>query len=122
MSATIRILLASSALAILAGCASQPTSNAAAGKHLVYRDASGAIVRQFDYPDNDFCKRVERAAGNTARCHAESASTTMTASATLRYNPPGVLVHAHYPDMARCRAETGQLGAGVELINACAGK
>ena len=108
--------------AILAGCASAPQDTGPAGKHLVYRDSSGAVTRQFDYPSDDFCKRVEKLAGRAAKCQGESMSGNMTAQATLRYNPPGMLVHAHYPDLARCRTETSQLGAGVELINACAAK
>jgi hypothetical protein len=100
---------------VLAGCASQPTS---AGKHLVYRDAGGHVIRQFDYPSDDFCRRVEAVAAG-ARCQAAPAPDKMQAQATLRYNPPGMLVHAHYADMARCRSETSQLGSGVEVINAC---
>jgi hypothetical protein len=100
---------------VLGGCASQPTTS---GKHLVYRDGSGAVVRQFDYPSDDFCRRVEAVAGG-ARCQPQPAADKMHAQATLRYNPPGMLVHAHYADMARCRTETAQLGAGVEVINAC---
>ncbi|MGE4243036.1 hypothetical protein [Ramlibacter sp.] len=103
--------------AALAGCATQPEGPG--GKHLVYRDAGGAIVRQFDYPSDDFCRRVERMAGRTARCQGDSVSAQMGATATLRYNPPGVLVNAHYQNMARCQTETHQLGAGVQLVNAC---
>ena len=46
----------------------------------------------------------------------------MKAKATLRYNPPGVIVEAHYADMARCQNETGKLGPGVQLINNCSAK
>src|SRR5690349_1609517 len=91
------------AIAVLAGCASTPPGQP--GKHLVYRDGSGNVVRQFDYPDDAFCRRVENLAGRSARCQPESA-TGMGARATLRYNPPGVLVQGHYADMARCRADT----------------
>jgi len=109
------------AAGVLAGCATQP-STPSAGKHLVYRDASGAALRQFDYPNDDFCQRVEKLAGRTARCQADSLDAQMPARATLRYNPPGVLIEAHYQDMTRCQSETGQLGAGVQLVNACAAK
>ena len=105
---------------VLAGCATQQASGPG-GKYLVYRDNSGQVMRQFDYPSDDFCRRVEAVAGRAARCQPESVSANMTAQATLRYNPPGVLVHAYYPDMGRCQSETGQLGPGVELINACSG-
>jgi hypothetical protein len=101
--------------AVLAGCASPPTTP---GKYLVYRDASGSVTRQFDYPTEALCARVEAAAGREARCQPQPAG-AMAAQATLRYSPPGVVVHAHYPDLARCRSETGQLATGVELINAC---
>ncbi len=108
--------------ALLGACASTPQSDAPPGKHLVYRDSGGAAMRQFDYPNDDFCRRVERMAGRTARCQADSMGEQMKATATLRYNPPGVLVEAHYADMARCQTETGKLGPGVELINACKAK
>jgi hypothetical protein len=106
------------ALAVLAGCAStSQNSNGPSGKHLVYRDANGQVIRQFDYPDDSFCRRVQGMARG-ARCQAESA-TGMQARATLRYNPPGILVQGHYADMARCRADTSTMSAGVELINGC---
>jgi hypothetical protein len=108
------------ALAVLAGCATQQQSGPS-GKHLVYRDANGQVVRQFDYPDDKFCRRVQSRAGRTARCEAETASGT-TAQATLRYNPPGVVVHGHYSDMARCRADTATMSSGVELVNPCTAK
>ena len=109
---------------VLAGCAGQPANPAPGpGPHLVYRDNAGAPIRQFSYPTDDFCRRVETAAGRSARCQdTPVASAQLAAQATLRYNPPGVLVHAHYADMARCRQETGALGPGVELINACKAK
>jgi hypothetical protein len=107
------------AIAVLAGCASQTTVPAGPpGKHLVYRDSNGQVIRQFDYPDDAFCRRVEALAGRGARCQADPAS-GMQARATLRYNPPGVLVQGHYTDMARCRADTSTMSAGVELINPC---
>jgi hypothetical protein len=103
----------------LAGCASTPT---VPGKHLVYRDAGGTPIRQFDYPNEDFCKRVETIAGRSARCQPESAGSQLQAKATLRYNPPGVLVESHYQDMKRCQTDTGSLAPGVQLVNACAAK
>jgi hypothetical protein len=114
------------AIAVLAGCAAQPTTTASVpagppGKHLVYRDANGAVIRQFDYPDDGFCRRVESLAGRGARCQAESAA-GMQAQATLRYNPPGVLVQGHYADMARCRADTSTMSSGVQLVNPCTAK
>jgi hypothetical protein len=108
------------AVVVLAGCASQTTTSMApgAGKHLVYRDNAGNAIRQFDYPDDSFCRRVEAMAGRAARCQPTPAS-GLQARATLRYNPPGILVEGHYADMARCRADTGTMSAGVELINPC---
>lgn len=123
--ARISILVAA---AVLAGCASQTTApqasasaSAPAGRHLVYRDTSGNVIRQFDYPDDAFCRRVEGIAGRGARCQATPAA-GFGAQATLRYSPPGVLVQGHYADIARCRADTSTMSAGVELINACAAK
>jgi hypothetical protein len=119
---TTRLFLLAAAAALLAGCAASPSIPAGPpGKHLVYRDSSGNAIRQFDYPDDAFCRRVEAAAGRGARCQAEAAS-GLGAHATLRYNPPGVLVLGHYADMARCRADTGIMSAGVELVQACAAK
>jgi hypothetical protein len=111
------------AAVVLAGCASQTPNQTgpSGGKHLVYRDGSGNVVRQFTYPDDAFCRKVEARAGRGARCQQESAAGTQ-AKATLRYNPPGVLVQGHYADMARCRADTATMSAGVELIDACAAK
>jgi hypothetical protein len=127
---TITRLCAIAAALVLAGCASQTTNTgsatssaapASAGKHLVYRDNSGNVIRQFDYPDDAFCRRVEALAGRSARCQAESAP-GMRATATLRYNPPGVLVHGHYADLARCRADTSTMSPGVQLVDACSAK
>lgn len=112
-------LAATLAVAALAGCASTPSTP---GKHLVYRDAGGTPIRQFDYPSDDFCRRVESMAGRSARCQPDSAASQLQAKATLRYNPPGVLVDSHYQDMKRCQTETGDLAAGVQLVSACAAK
>jgi hypothetical protein len=109
------------AFAVLAGCATQGSAPAGPpGKHLIYRDGNGQVIRQFDYPDDAFCRRVQAMAGRGARCEAESAAAKTSAHATLRYNPPGVMVHGHYADMARCRADTKTMSAGVELVSACA--
>lgn len=115
-----RFLVLAAAAAVLAGCASQP-STPSVGKHLVYRDSGGNAIRQFDYPDDAFCRKVQSAAGRSARCQAEPAA-GLSAHAMLRYNPPGVLVQGHYADMARCRADTGTMSGGVELVQGCAAK
>jgi hypothetical protein len=104
----------------LAGCVSMPQPSE--GKHLVYRDASGTPIRQFDYPSDDICRRVQAVAGSSARCQNESLGQQMQARATLRYVPPGILVEGHYLDLTRCQSDTGSLGAGVELVNPCAAK
>jgi hypothetical protein len=114
-----RLFILAAAAAALAGCATSGGGpDAPAGKYLVYRDGSGNLVRQFDYPDDAFCRRVQAMAGRGARCEAASA-TGMGATATLRYNPPGILVQGHYADMARCRADTNSMSPGVQLINPC---
>ena len=112
-----RVLTLAASVALLAGCAVGP--NGPIGPHLVYRDPSGVAIRQFDYPDYAFCRRVEVVAGPTAHCQPEPAS-NLPARATLRYDPPGVTVEAHYIDMARCRTDTGALASGVALIRGCA--
>ena len=106
------------AFAVLAGCASQSTVPPVPGKHLVYRDTNGQVIRQFTYPDDAFCRRVEKMAGRSARCQPDSA-TGMQAHATLRYNPPGVLVEGHYANMERCRADTNSMSPGVQLVQPC---
>jgi hypothetical protein len=107
------------AIAVLAGCASAPNIPAnPPGKHLVYWDSNGNAIRQFDYPDDKFCRKVESVAGRAARCQAGPVP-GLQARATLRYTPPGVLVQGHYADMARCRADTSSMSPGVELINGC---
>ena len=112
------------AIVIAAGCATPtvPGDPTVPGKHLVYRDTSGNILRQFDYPSEDICRRVEAVAGRSARCQPTSIAGTMQAQATLRYNPPGFMFYGHYPDMARCQADTSKLADGVELITRCASK
>jgi len=121
-----RLLLALSAVALVAGCASKPPfvpgEGTVPGKHLVYRDTSGTPIRQFDYPSEDICRRVEAVAGRSARCQPESLSLQMQAKAMLRYNPPGITVHGHYPDMARCQTDTRTMAPGVELVESCSAK
>lgn len=111
------------AAVVLAGCASQATNGGGAsnGRHLVYRDTAGNAIRQFDYPDDAFCRRVQGLAGRGATCQTTPAE-GLQATAKLRYNPPGVLVQGHYADMARCRADTGTMSSGVELIDPCTAK
>lgn len=109
------------AAAVLAGCASQPPAGPP-GKHLVYRDSNGTPVRQFDYPDNDFCQRVEKLAGRSARCTADAVGARLPVAATLRYNPPGVLIQGHYSDMTRCQTDTRTLPPGVQLVDGCRSK
>lgn len=104
---------------VAAGCATQnKVPEGPGGRHLVYRDSSGNAIRQFVYPDDAFCRRVEALAGRAARCQAEPA-TGMQAKATLRYNPPGVLVEGHYMNMDRCRTDNSSMSAGVQLVNPC---
>lgn len=109
-----------SAIVVLAGCASPPPAGPS-GKHLVYRDSSGAAIRQFDYPDLAFCQRVEALAGRSARCQEQQAE-GLTAKATLRYNPPGVLVEGHYRDMQRCQTDNAAMSPGVQMVSPCAPK
>lgn len=113
-----RVFVNAAFVAALAACAVPPPAGPS-GRHLVYRDSGGTPIRQFDYPTQDFCKRVEGAAGRSARCQADPV-TGLQSRATLRYNPPGVLVEAHYSDLARCRNDTSSLAPGVQLIKACA--
>ena len=105
---------------ILAGCASQVP--ATSGTHLVYRDAGGTPTLQIDYPSADVCRKVEMVASKNARCQAESASGQLRASATLRYDPPGMLVEGHYADLARCQTANSTMARGVELVKPCTAK
>jgi hypothetical protein len=117
-----RLSILAAVAMLAAGCATQNTAPAGpAGKHLVYRDNAGNPIRQFDYPDDSFCRKVQALAGRAARCQA-SPEAGLQARATLRYNPPGVLVEGHYASMERCRADTSVMSAGVQLINPCTAK
>src|SRR6478736_2061721 len=111
-----KLVLGLAAIAALAACATQPEGPP--GKYLVYRDAGGATIRQFEYPDDAFCRKVERSAGSAARCQPSPAA-GLGAQATLRYNPPGVDVPATYADLSRCRADTVTMAPGVELRAPC---
>jgi hypothetical protein len=88
----------------------------------VYRNAAGAPTMQIDYPSEDFCRKVEAIARRDARCEAKSAESRLQAKATLRYDPPGMLVVGHYPDLARCQAATFRTARGVELVSPCTAK
>lgn len=114
-----RLSLFVSAIA-LAGCASMQTQPP--GKHLVYRDSEGKPIRQFDYPSDDICRKVQAVAGRQAQCTTESISATMQAQAVLRYVPPGIDVPSHYANMNRCAVDTRELGAGVQLVAPCSQK
>jgi hypothetical protein len=105
---------------VVAGCASR--TPATAGKHLVYRDASGTPTMQIDYPSQDFCRKVEAIAARNARCETQSAGNQLQARATLRYNPPDMLVEAHYANVARCEKANSTMASGVELVNPCSVK
>ena len=112
-------LFVASAL-VLAGCASRPATEA--GKHLIYRDASGKPTMQIDYPSVEFCRRVEAVARRDSRCEAKSAETQLQARATLRYNPGDMLVEGHYPDLASCQKANSTMARGVELVKPCTAK
>ena len=120
----IRTTLAILATAMLAACATKPPEKP--GSHLVVRDLSGKLLMQFDYPTDDLCARTSTSMRSMkmykAGCDRASAAAPLHGQATLRYNPPGVLVRAHYADLAACRQQTAQLATGVELILDCAAK
>lgn len=120
---SIRYSLAVIATALLGACATQPPEQP--GSHLVVRDLGGKLLMQFDYPTDELCARTSKAMRGSiykAGCAAVPAADSLRGQATLRYNPPGVLVQGHYTDLAECRKQTSQLSAGVELINACKAK
>ena len=122
---TIRNTLVILAVVTLGACATQPERPEQPGGHLVVRDLSGKLLMQFDYPTDDLCARTSRAMRGTiyrAGCSQTSAAESLRAQTTLRYDPPGVLVQGHYQDLAECRKQTGQLSAGVQLIQACSAK
>lgn len=108
-------------MGVLAGCAT-PSQPVKGGKHLVYRDAGGKPTLQIDYPSEDFCRKVEAIASRNARCEVESAGGQLPARATLRYNPPGLLVQGHYANLAECEKANSAMSQGVELAQPCASK
>jgi hypothetical protein len=117
-----RNILALLAAATLASCATQPGQPEQPGRLMAVRDLSGKLLMQFDYPTDELCARTSRAMRGTiykAGCAQTPAPEPLHGHATLRYNPPGVLVKGHYVDLAMCRTQTSQLSAGVELIDAC---
>jgi hypothetical protein len=77
---------------------------------------------QIDYPSEEFCLKVEAVASRNARCERKSAASQLQARATLRYEPPGMVVEAHYPDLARCQRENGSMAQGVQIVGPCAPK
>ncbi len=120
---TIKTTLAVVATTILGACATQPPADP--GNHMVLRDMAGKLVMQFDYPTDELCAKTMaamRGSAYKANCAKASSAEPLRGHATLRYTPPGVLVHAHYTDMAACRTMTTTLAAGVEMIQACRAK
>lgn len=105
---------------MLAACATQ--TPATSSKHLVYRDDIGLPTMQFEYPSEDFCHQVEAIASRNATCQPQSAGDQLRARATLRYDPPGMLVEAQYADMDRCRNATSSTAPGVLLVKPCSAK
>ena len=120
----LRNTLAVIAVGLLAGCATNKTPEAS-GRYMSVRDLSGNLLMQFDYPTGNLCARTSSAMRGTiyrAGCSGASAADSLQARATLRYNPPGVLVVGHYLDLAACRAQTAQPSAGVDVLTACSPK
>ena len=77
---------------------------------------------QIDYPTESFCRRVEAVASNNARCQPDSTDAQLQARATLRYDPPGMVVEGHYADLVRCYMANSRMAAGVELLKPCTEK
>ncbi len=117
---TLRASFIVLAIAAMAGCASR--TPATTGKHLVYRDAGGAPTLQIDYPSDATCRKVEAIASRNAHCEPRPADSGLQARATLRYDPPGMLVQGHYPDVERCRSATSAMAKGVEVVHPCTEK
>ena len=119
----IKTTLAFLTVAMLAACATQPPADP--GRHMVLRDLSGKLLMQFDYPTDELCAKTTAAMRGSiykASCTQASLAEPLTAHATLRYMPPGVLVQGNYLDMALCRRMTAESSAGVELIKACSAR
>jgi hypothetical protein len=109
------------AVLALAACANTPSQPPGNGRFLV-SDNRGASGYQFEYPNEKLCRDTEkriRDSGGKATCQTETAESAFKAKATLRYNPPGVLVHGHYGSLDFCRSQTARPSPGVEVINAC---
>ena len=113
-------VLTLASIALLAGCVSMQPGGV--GKHLVYRDASGAPTLQIDYPSESFCRRVEAVASGNVRCEPKSVDAQLHAQATLHYNPPDMDVLGHYADLASCQRANSRMAQGVKLLKACAVK
>ena len=110
-------------VALLAACATQPAADP--GRHMVLRDLSGKLLMQFDYPTDELCAKTTAAMRGSiykASCTQASLAKPLTAHATLRYMPPGVMVQGNYLDMPLCRRITAESSAGVELIKACSAR
>lgn len=88
----------------------------------MYRDSDRVPILQIDYPSEEFCSKVEAVASHNARCERDSAASQLHASATLRYDPPGLEVEGHYPDVERCQRANSRMAQGVALVKACAAK
>ncbi|MDB5944213.1 MAG: hypothetical protein JWQ13_3779 [Ramlibacter sp.] len=119
----IRTTLAILAAATLAACATQTPVQP--GKHMLVRDLSDKLLMQFDYPTDELCAKTAVAMRGSiykAGCSQTSSAEPLNTRATLRYTPPGVMVQAHYLDMALCRRMNAQMSAGVELLDACKAK
>ena len=119
----IRSSLSILTAAMLAACATQPPEPP--GRHLVVRDQAGKLLMQFDYPNDEMCARTAmamRGSDMKAGCAQASSADALRGRATLRYNPPGVMVEGHYQDLAACRTMTRQLAGGVEMMQACSAK
>lgn len=99
----------------LGGCATQ-------NSHLVYRDAKGAPSMQIDYPNAGFCTQVEAVAAGNVKCEGQSAASNLGATATLYYDPPGLNVLAHYPNLETCEKANSRMAMGVKLLKRCAAK
>ena len=102
-------------IATLAGCATPNT-------HLVYRDKAGAPSMQVDYPNSGFCQQVAAIASGNAKCEGVSQAPSLGAVATLHYDPPGLDVVAHYPDMQSCERANSRMAVGVKLLKRCSTK
>jgi len=112
---TIAALLTIAAAA-LTGCATQNNT------HLVYRDANGAPSMQVDYPNAGFCTQVEAVAAGSVKCEGVSAASNLAATATLYYDPPGLDVIAHYPNLQTCEKANSRMAMGVKLMKRCSTK